>query len=83
MTPIAVGSTVVDKITGFRGIVTGRVEYLSGCNQVLVAPKVKADGGFLEGHWFDEQRVDVDQDERVVTLDNGDAPGFDQPAPIR
>lgn len=76
------GITVKDKVTGFSGTVTGFVQYLSGCNQVLVVPKVGKDGSFKEAQWFDVQRI-----ERVgktkVALDNGKTPGFDHAAPKR
>ncbi len=79
---VTLGQTVKDKITGFSGIVTGRVEYLTGCNQLLVAPPVKDDGGFRDSQWFDEQRVDV-LGTTPIALDNGDTPGSDAPAPRR
>lgn len=77
------GVTVRDLITGFEGVVTGRVEYISGCNQVLVVPKVKADGAFIPAEWFDEQRVVVNTAVDRIALDNGSSPGFDAPAPKR
>jgi hypothetical protein len=76
------GWTLKDKITGFKGVVTGRCEYISGCHQVLLVPAVSKTGDHREGHWFDEQRC-----ERVggseVTLNNGRNPGFDKEAPKR
>lgn len=74
------GSAVQDLVTGFKGIAMGRVEYLSGCNQVLVQPTVGDDGAFKESHWIDEQRLQVLEIPRVV-LDNGANPGPDKPAP--
>ena len=75
------GKKVKDKITGFEGVVTGRVEYLTGCNQCLVQPKVGKDGGFKDSQWFDEQRLIADTKVKPVTLDNGRTPGADKPAP--
>jgi hypothetical protein len=80
---IELGQTVTDTITGFKGVVTGRCEYITGCNQVLLVPKVAEDGAYKEGHWFDEQRVEVDPAAAIVTLDNGATPGFDKEAPKR
>jgi len=80
---IKLGSTVHDIITGFTGVVTGRVEYISRCNRILVDPKCKADGDLVAAQWFDEQRVWVDDKVAVVALDNGDTPGADKPAPVR
>lgn len=80
---IKLGSKATDKITGFTGVVTGYVTYLTGCNQVLLAPKVGKDGAAKEAHWYDEQRVSVDAKFKPIALDNGAAPGFDKPAPVR
>lgn len=79
---IKLGGKYKDKITGFEGVATGYVQYLSDCNQVLLAPRVGEDGGFFESQWFDIQRLDqVGGD--VIEMDNGDTPGFDKPAPKR
>lgn len=80
---IKLGVTAIDRITGFRGVVTGIVEYISGCNQALVVPRVKPDGTAGEAGWYDLQRLDIDGSFAVVTLDNGDKPGFDQAPPKR
>lgn len=80
---IELGQEVRDVVTGFRGIVTGRVDYLTGCRQLLVNPGLKDDGTLREQSWFDEQRCEVVPNGRVVRLDNGTTPGFDMPAPTR
>jgi len=82
MAKVVLGQSVKDIITGFSGVVTGRVEYITGCNQVLVAPKVGKDGAHVDSYWIDEQRVEVLKKKRVV-LDNGSTPGFDKAAPKR
>lgn len=80
---IKLGNKYYDQITGFVGIATGKVKYISGCNQVLLAPGVDKDGKIQESMWFDEQRlVKVEGFERIV-LDNSETPGFDSPAPKR
>ncbi len=76
------GKKVTDKITGFSGIVTGRVNYISGCNQALVNPPVDKDGNIQEAAWFDEQRLNVSDDDAIV-LENGNNPGFDHAPPVR
>lgn len=80
---VPLGATVRDRITGFAGVATGRCTYISGCNQVLVAPSVAPDGAARDSAWFDEQRLDVDPTAGLVVLENGAAPGFDRPAPKR
>jgi hypothetical protein len=75
------GATVKDVVTGFKGIVTGRVEYLTGCRQYMVAPKMKEDGTLMEPRWYDEDRVQVDGKSLVLLTKTND--GFDMPAPIK
>lgn len=75
------GLTVKDRITGFTGIVTGYVEYLTGCNQALVVPPMK-DGKLPASEWFDVQRLEDTGASRMV-LDNGATPGCDKAAPKR
>lgn len=79
---LKLGWTAKDKITGFQGVITGRVEYLTGRNQILLAPPVDEKGSPRDARWFDEQRCErVGADE--VTLDNGSNPGCDAAAPVR
>lgn len=82
MSIITLGKTYRDKITGFRGVATGYVQYISGCNQVLIQPSVK-DGALVDSHWFDVQRLEVDDSAPIVVLDNGSTPGCDRAAPKR
>ena len=79
---IELGKTYKDKISGFKGVVTGYVSYISGCNQALIVPPVSKDGAKVESHWFDEQRLRPLKTKRI-TLDNGKTPGFDLMAPKR
>lgn len=48
-----------DKVTGFEGIITGRAQYLFGCDQYVLVPRVRDDGKVEDGRWFDEGRVEV------------------------
>ena len=82
MTEIKMGMTVQDKITNFSGIVTGKCQYISGCDQALVIPRVKEDGSYKDGQWFDIQRLVV-VSAPEIKLDNGDTPGCDMQAPIK
>jgi hypothetical protein len=75
------GQKVKDLVTGFEGIVTGRVEYLTGCNQVLVTPRVKDGGDAIEARWFDEDRVEVTEAQPIRLPHT--ANGADKPAPVR
>lgn len=72
------GCRVVDRITGFAGVVVGCVEYLTGCNQCLVVPPVDPSTGALrDGHWLDEQRLQPVVGSERISLDNGATPGHD------
>jgi hypothetical protein len=82
MQSIELGRTYKDKITGFTGVATGYVHYISGCNQALLAPPVGADGKMPEGQWFDEQRLEAQANERIV-LENSLGNGFDREPPKR
>jgi len=79
---VQLGKKYKDKITGFEGIATGTVQYISGCNQALLAPAVGADGALKDSQWLDEQRLQPVEGE-TITLDNGENPGFDCAAPKR
>lgn len=80
---IFLGDTVSDKVTGFSGIVTGLVSYITGCNQALVVPKVGKDGAAKDAAWFDEQRLTINRKVKRISIDNGANPGCDMPAPKR
>lgn len=53
------GKEAVDKITGFKGIIIGRIEYMFGCAQYGLSPKVGDDGKTLSTEWFDEGRIEI------------------------
>ncbi len=72
-----------DRVTGFTGVITGVVVYLTGCNQALVVPPVDDNMKMRDAQWFDVQRLAVLTDRERVVIDNGLTPGCDIPAPIR
>jgi hypothetical protein len=55
---IKLGYKVRDRVSGFEGIVTARLEYLNGCVQFCVMPKVGKDGK-VDGIYFDSQQLEV------------------------
>lgn len=57
---IVLGNKVKDKVTGFTGITTSKVEYLNGCLQFGVKPNMSADGKMPDTHY-----IDIDQLEYV------------------
>ena len=70
-----------DSITGFKGTVIGYTRYISGCNQVLLSPKVNSDGRLEDSIWIDEQRIKFTG--IPISLDNEKGSGADISAPIR
>lgn len=79
---IQLGQKVKDKITGFTGIVIGRAEYLTGCNQFGVQPEVGKDGKVEGATWFDEgrlQKIGVGITAKQVSADKNGGPRNDHP----
>lgn len=54
---IEMGEKVKDSVTGFCGVVTARTEYMTGCRQYAVTPKVGKGNEARDGQWFDEDRL--------------------------
>lgn len=60
MKQVHLGDVARDRISGFRGVVTARTEWLYGCIRVALAPTLLKESGELrEAEWFDENQVDV------------------------
>jgi hypothetical protein len=55
---IELGMPVRDKVTPFRGIVTGKATYLYGSTRILVQT-AKADNTGISEEWIDEGRLEV------------------------
>jgi hypothetical protein len=56
---VNLGDEVKDTVSGFKGIVIGKTEFLNGCSRVGIQPKVGKDGKLPENHWFDEPQIEV------------------------
>jgi len=77
------GDQVKDKITGFSGIITGRGDYLTGCNQYAIQPPAKEDGTLPDAHWFDEDRVEkLKKKRKKLTVKKAGGPQHN-PAPLK
>lgn len=58
MEEIKLGDRVKDTITGFEGIATGHIKYITGCDQFSVKPtKLDKDGLPIKTYWFDVLRL--------------------------
>ena len=53
------GKEAKDKITGFTGIITCKINYLYGCTQYGLTPMVDKDGKYPDTKWFDEGRLEI------------------------
>jgi len=76
---IKLGQKVKDKVTGFIGIAISKVEYLNGCVQFCVKPKVDKDGKCLDGEWFDVDQLTVVSDGVFVKKKVTGGPQTDTP----
>lgn len=57
---IVLGAKVKDRISGFEGIASAKVEYLTGCTQIGVMPVgLTAEGKTKEWQYFDWQRLEI------------------------
>jgi len=57
---IELGQKAEDKITGFYGVITGRSQYLTGCDQYCLAPPIrKGINEVQRSEWFDEGRIKI------------------------
>lgn len=55
---IELGREAKDVVSGYKGIVTARTEYLNGCVRFHLRPKASKDGKLDEGEWFDEVELE-------------------------
>ncbi len=53
----ALGTKVKCQLTGFTGVIAGRAEWLNGCIQYSVQPKVDKDGKHPSSYWMDEEQL--------------------------
>lgn len=65
------GEYLIDLVSGFSGVVTGRSDYLTGCNMYFLKPRVDADGKVRDGIWFDEPALQYDPAHLNEKLDLG------------
>lgn len=73
---IELGHTYSDRVTQFRGIAIAYVQYLTGCNRVLLQPQATDDAKRPEPEWIDEQCCAIEAGTAPVRIDNGKHPGF-------
>lgn len=62
---VELGDEVQCMVSGFKGIVIGKSEFLHGCSRVGVQPKVGKDGKLVDAQWFDEPQMTVTKKRKV------------------
>ena len=55
---IELGQEGRDKITGFKGLLTARYQYITGCDQYILTPKI-VKGKCEASEVFDEGRIEI------------------------
>ena len=53
------GLEAKDKISGFVGIITARVDYLTGCNRYCLNPREIREGKIVDSQYFDEDQIEI------------------------
>lgn len=82
MKDIALGTKVKDSLTGAKGTVVARCEYLNGCVQFAITPDVLKEGVPQDDYWLDHQRLVVPRQSQTRGRSAGD-PGGPQSHPSR
>jgi len=62
------GKVAKDKVTGFKGIVTGITTYLTGCDQYCLVPKAEDKSKYPTVQWLDVDRLEF-QDDKKIKID--------------
>lgn len=76
---IELGKEVADKVSGFQGIAPSRCEYLNGCIQYGVTPKVVIDGKYPDTQYLDENQIEIIGDGVEVESKKTGGPQFNAP----
>ncbi len=68
MTNIKLGSKVRDKVTGFTGIATAKIEYLNGCIQICIKPPVGENNIMPDVEYVDIDQIEILEEEKITFL---------------
>jgi len=72
---IELGQEVKDKVTGFTGIAIAKLEFLNGCLQFCVQPKMKSNNADRpDGKYLDVEQLDVVSGSKKIKLNERDEP---------
>jgi hypothetical protein len=75
------GEHAKDVITGLKGVVTGRCQYLTGCTQFLIQPPGAKAGQPQTSHWVDEGKLEPIKGKKrvVLTIEANGGPQHEAP----
>lgn len=74
------GKEAKDKVTGFKGVITGRSDFIAGCRQYCLTPPMKDDGTLPESKWMDEERLELTGESvDVASTKTGGPTGSERP----
>ena len=59
------GVPAEDIITGFKGVIISRSQWLTGCNTYGLKPKIDKAGKVQDTQWFDENSIKVNSKKSV------------------
>ena len=84
MAQFELGQEAEDIITGFKGIITAHIRYLSGCDQYCLSPRVDNEGKHIDGRYVDEPALKLVKKGRKISLPKTvmDDPGPGEPGPL-
>lgn len=65
------GDEVKDQITGYKGFIVARCDYMTGCNRYGIGQKMKKDGTLPKWQWFDEPSLKLTKKNVIDILPKG------------
>ncbi len=74
------GDVVRDKISGFSGVATCRLDYLNGCVRWQVSPRILHEAKLVDAQYFDDEQLEIVPGEEGIHLVHRET-GGDRPAP--
>jgi len=74
------GEQVKSMTTGVKGTITGRVQYITGCDQYCIQPKSKDGRSKPDSIWIDENAIKRCKGKRLK-IDNSSIKGGVQDSP--
>ena len=65
---VKLGQKVRDKMTGFTGIATAKIEFLNGCVQIQIKPKAVKKDEMPDGVFVDVEQIEILDKKKKKTI---------------